>query len=238
MVCLQEIMGRLDDLQKLRALIDIDRKCFKKEIANPNIFKTELEDFFSKLDHNEQLRQTKENTNLHLLSKINTEEPKLQPTQLRKDFSSIKPKIKLDSRESYFSAVKPVGENGSKTSEMSQIIDRSFSPNKNDSSTFKNCASKPKQTFQGKFLNSLIKSLGDSNQNKNNEKVQFDASIRRFMKKVVTRILKRVYLMITTSRLADAIHLKDFSEFNLLQIMEEKLPSEANKKYDLLGLSL
>ena len=31
-IWLQEIMARLDDLQKLRALIDIEQRCFKHEI--------------------------------------------------------------------------------------------------------------------------------------------------------------------------------------------------------------
>jgi len=67
--CLQEIMSRLDDIQKLRNIIKIDKKCFKKEITNTPAFRSEIEDLFSKLESNESLRTTKESTNLHLLTK-------------------------------------------------------------------------------------------------------------------------------------------------------------------------
>lgn len=49
------------------------------------------------------------------------------------------------------------------------------------------------------------------------------------MKKIVARIIKRVYLMLTTTRV-DPIKYKDFSEYNVMQIMEERLPSESSKK--------
>lgn len=52
-------------------------------------------------------------------------------------------------------------------------------------------------------------------QKQNNEKSQHDAGIRRFIKKVVTRIVKKIYLAITTSRLPNAINFRDFSHFNL-----------------------
>jgi len=69
---------------------------------------------------------------------------------------------------------------------------------------------------------------------KDKDKAQYDAGIRRFMKKVVARILKRIYLSLTTSRLPNAIEFRDFSQFNLCEIMDEKLPWEGNKKYFLI----
>ena len=50
------------------------------------------------------------------------------------------------------------------------------------------------------------------------------------MKKIVSRILKKIYFVLSTSKLEDAISLRDFSEFNVYQIMEEKLPSESGRK--------
>ena len=50
------------------------------------------------------------------------------------------------------------------------------------------------------------------------------------MKKIVSRIIKRIFFMLSTSKVEDSICLRDFSEFNLFQIMEEKLPLDSNKK--------
>jgi hypothetical protein len=63
-------MNRLDDIQKLRGLVDVERRCFKKETFNVTLFKTEVDEFFNKLEQKENLRITKEFTNLSLLSKI------------------------------------------------------------------------------------------------------------------------------------------------------------------------
>jgi hypothetical protein len=62
-----------------------------------------------------------------------------------------------------------------------------------------------------------------------NDKSQQEASVRRFMKKIVARIIKRVYLMLSTTRV-DPLKYKDFSEYNVIQIMEEKLQNESSKK--------
>lgn len=44
------------------------------------------------------------------------------------------------------------------------------------------------------------------------------------MKTCVSRILKKIYFTISTSRLDDAVAFRDFSEYNLFQIMSERLP--------------
>ena len=49
------------------------------------------------------------------------------------------------------------------------------------------------------------------------------------MKKKISRILKKIYFVLSTSKLEDAISLRDFSKFKVYQIKEERLPSESGK---------
>ena len=202
-VWVQEIVARLDDIQKLRGLIDIEKQIFKKDNSKNTSFKSDLEEFFSKMNHNEHMRQIKENTNLGLLSKINFSEEKI-PNKKNE-------KLKIqdnDADSSYFATTenKDVVSSGKETKG-----NRSLSTHKSE----KNMPSNYNHQFSD---------------NKINDKIQYDAGIRRFMKKVVTRILKRIYLSLTTSKLPNAIEYRDFSQFNLCEIMDEKLPNENSKK--------
>lgn len=90
-------MNRLDDLQKLRGLVDVERRCFKKDVLNIAVFKSEVDDFFNKLEQNENLRITKESTNLGLLSKIDM---KFSPKS--KQSTVLKPLDNEENANSYF----------------------------------------------------------------------------------------------------------------------------------------
>jgi hypothetical protein len=154
------------------------------------------------------MRQIKESNNLSLLSKINKQ--RIASPKKRALISSSNNKLKLESKNSYFA----MSNNAAKNK------DESFNSHKPNKPNFNN--------FKEKFNGFKFTSMLDNSDL--NEKAQHNAGVRRFMKKVVTRILKRIYLIFTTSRLPNAIEFRDFSEFNLSQIMDTKLPSETNKK--------
>jgi hypothetical protein len=188
-------------------------KDLNKENMNMTAFKAEIEDLFTKLDNSEHLRQVKENTNLSLLSKINIKEPS---SPSKRDLISHNNKRKLESDNSYFAMNDSVARNRDESR-----LGKSFY-------SYKSGKEHGFNSFKDRFNGSQVTSILENN--KLNEKSQHDASVRRFMKKVVTRILKRIYLSFTTSRLPNAIEFRDFSEFNLSQVMDEKLPSESYKK--------
>ena len=139
---LQEILGRLDDLQKLRSIIDIESRMFKKEVTNLKTFKAGIENLLMQAHLNEQLRITKENNNLTLLSKANEKESKRQNSLNNKssritNTSNIQ--LQLESKKSYISSLIS-NANASWTNLKSlqddaQIkADRSYSSNKNEGS--------------------------------------------------------------------------------------------------------
>ena len=137
---LQEILGRLDDLQKLRSILDIESRMFKKEVTNLKTFKTEIENLLVQAHLNEQLRITKENNNLSLLSKANEKESKRQNSLNSKssritNTSNIQ--LKLECKKSYISSL--ISNAGASWTNLKSLQDnvqrkaeRSYSSNKNE----------------------------------------------------------------------------------------------------------
>lgn len=126
MIWLQEIMSRLDDIQKLRGLFDLEQMqiCkqkpsniyltiashyknmkLRRDISNDQRFKQEIEDYFSQIEENEGRRLNKEQSNLFILQRLTQQELKRFSKQAiierPKDQSILKARLKLDSRDSY-----------------------------------------------------------------------------------------------------------------------------------------
>ena len=136
---LQEILGRLDDLQKLRSIIDIENRTFKRDIINLKTFKNEIENLWVLINLNEQLRITKENNNLSLLWKFK-ENDSNKPTYLcnksTRFLSTSKVQLKLDGRKSYISSINSNTSCSNLISQnvVLQNVERSHSINKNENS--------------------------------------------------------------------------------------------------------
>ena len=104
------------------------KKDLNRENVNTPAIKTELEDFFSKLEHNEHMRQVKESNNLSLLSKINKQ--RIASPKKRALISGNNNKLKLESQNSYFA----MSNNAAKNKDESF---NSHKPNKPSFNNFK-----------------------------------------------------------------------------------------------------